>query len=156
MTAWVVLSVVIGYPVYLLTDRALPFVFVEGRIDPSTIRPLDTITITWTIRDIKRPECDGRVYRTFIDSVGTEHNMEPTPVLYGKVRTGNTFARDLQTPLGLAPGTAFYESRPYYTCNWLQKMIPWLAIRGNVSPRVPVNVLPRLPQVIQFNLPPRE
>lgn len=144
LSAWIVLSLVLGYPLYLVLDRDTPFNFVEGRIEPTTVHPGDEVTIRWTTT--VRRDCDGLIHRSFTDSTGALFPMEPVPAVYSQVREGNSFARNFRVPFGLAPGPATYNVRAYYWCNWMQRYVWPIAAH---SPRAEFMVLPK----VSFHLP---
>lgn len=147
ISAWMVLPFVVGYPTYLLTDSVKPFDFVSGHITPGSVFAGDAVTITWDAPEIRR-DCEGQVSRYFVDANGTLFQMEVVPTIYSTVREPDKdrFARQMLTPVGLAAGNAYYQSRIRYQCNWLQRALTaagwgaWVSI-NSTSPRVPFNVL---------------
>ncbi len=145
LIAFVVCAAFIGYPLYLLTDRRLPFSFISATIGPSaTVRAGDHISIEFTITKPVR-SCSGTVYAYFVDSGRKLTALEPNKAIYAKHESLNReraqFSRQRIVPF-MAAGEAYYQSRTVFECNWLQAYFNrWFPLE-HLSPPVGMTVLP--------------
>lgn len=119
-------SIFIVAPVtWMLLDRTPPYVRTSGMIEPNEAMPGSTITVRWTLREIRYCPLDHRrvTTRRVTDRNGIEHRYAPTSIDYD-VDKPMEIVRSVQLPANIVPGPATYHSETCYACNPFQEMWP--------------------------------
>lgn len=137
-------SVVFIAPVmWMLMDRAPPYVHLHGEIYPIDPKPGDQLTVEWTMKTSR--VCSGWVQREIIDSQGVICNYDKQPAIrrdqlsaQQKDWKGDRLSRSFPLCARAAPGPARYRALTCYECNPLQHWWP-ICVR---TPDIGFEILP--------------
>lgn len=106
----------------MLFDRRQPLDLIEGYITPDEVRGGQEVRVTWVVREHR--DCDGRLWKLFIDSAKNAYATVWEPTVYHLTFADQrTFQKLMTIPKGMTPGPAIYTTKIERWCNPLQKYI---------------------------------
>lgn len=112
---------------WMVMDRAPPFIVTNGRIDPPNPAMNSSIVVTWDVKSTRscQPKSNATVTRTIVDSKGVKHTYAPVHAVYGtpEQHEPDEIKRRLPLPENIT-GHARYSSIACYACNPLQELWP--------------------------------
>jgi hypothetical protein len=112
---------------WMLLDRAPPYIVTGGKIEPENPAPGSQISVLWEVKSVRSCPASPRqsVTRTIVDSKNVRHDYAPVEALYGKGTQGHPeIKRTVELPASIPPGPARYSSIACYACNPLQQLWP--------------------------------
>lgn len=105
--------------VIVLMNRAPPVYYGGRNVQTPQVPPGGVLKID--IDSEIKDGCTAKVFRAIVDSTGVATEFEP-------MARNNIPAQviELTVPLGAAPGTAYYRARIEWSCNFVQKVFPYV------------------------------
>ncbi len=124
------IALVVGH---FATDRQHPYDFFveESYVEPPTGSRGQEMTINWKVKEHR--VCPGIVERQLVDP-----KTDVLIAVYDPAPTDTRGAEDgwlrktFRVPKDIQAGTLAYQAKLTYHCNWLQKLMPAIAIRYTI------------------------
>jgi hypothetical protein len=127
------IALVVGH---FATDRQHPYDFIveESYVEPPTGERGHKMTINWRVKEHRL--CPGTIERQLVDPATgvliAVYDPAPADTVGSE---GGWLRKSFMVPKDIQSGTLAYQSKLTYQCNWLQKLVPFLAIRYT-TPRI--------------------